>query len=712
MANESLTDLLLPLAAFGGTLAGSLGNYHVGPQASSMAINGLQMLSSLQYRDEQERQHRVSQLMQLADNAAKVGNVELARQIDAELQALGAKAIVTPLAETYKQKGEQADQLFQSLGFNIGQPDAITASPFAPALPLQSSGQLLPMPAGQASPTRPVVQPNPAQALPPLDRGNLLSQVHALDEQINAAPSGSDERARLIERQNRLAQQLPAESGQEPPMQPIVPIPEGVDQSAIADELQASQAIQGQGAQPMALPQIRVPVPGDVPPVRPVPPGTLNLKHPFRDLNVSITPEGTTARNEEQARQYFQAQVANGIPPIQALQRLDAGGYGKFTKDLWSQAFMQTYTQLRDYYAASGDPFANERAFERASSLTGGKGIDPQAFSTFGKRPSMEDVRGRAFMGQLPTSPQEIQKNIIEPYDTYERERGVKKVAEEELARGRAKTTTELERPIGLEGGSANYVRLAPGGIIEQAPAEGLPVSKIFEQGYVKLPPGKQKDVEGYAHMQMLTGKINRMEEYAREFTKAAPGLFNRGAQAFNNFMAEMGQDGRLTDVLDENGKRMRLGQVISAYEREKKAFLGEVAKAVRGEVGTLTNQDIARQLMQFASISDTRGVSEALFRDMKRDLFNGMLQQATGIFGAQKAWEALQSVNPLLQMPQAAPQPFVPPMPQAPPPPAFRPAPEPSRLPEAPQMEQPRSQPKKKGPTIDRQRLLELEPR
>lgn len=693
MADQDYLSYMFPLAAFAGTIATGARDREAGQQLGTMAMQGLSYLNQRETQDRALRQQELSELLRVGVEAAKMGQVDTVAPIDARLKELGFIGGLVSIAQETALRHQQAESDFNALAGGIPTMPRQGAIPPPPSVPGQPPYMVPPAPMADA-PQAPI----PAQeAMPPsvpqptseaaqsrqqdplyhplnvASANNLRQYVWELDDQIAQAAPGSDERGALIDKMLSATNELQNYDKVRTTNQ----IPEGIDQEALSAELSAlkhgklplgaveesppapesaSQSDQATPQQSLALPPPFEAAPA--PPLFPIPGGTITVQHPDKGRSISISRGDRIEQNKELASRYYMGQVNGGIPPAMALARLEQQGFmGDLTKDLWSDAWRRSYSDLVTRFTMLGDPVAQYRAFQGASLMTGGRGIPQEMVSTVGKFPDVNEIRLREallpkmngvppFTGEVPQTPQPA--GGLSAYDQAEKKRLVDLAGAEAGQRQRATDEAKLDAPLDIEtGGRAGYARLKEGGMgaIEKPDESVKTIRDAKAQGYVNVNQ-YHKDLASARDIGSVLVQVSDMRKYIDAIIKANPGT-QTITQRVGSFFNSLTGSGTETEIMAKDGSRpLTTGEVVKLYEGEKQALMNRIARSVGSAVGTQTEGDVYREIAQWPGLSDTASVKDMKLYDLQKKIFNEQQSLLRGVFGQEAVNKAYQNVD------------------------------------------------------------------
>lgn len=686
MADQDYLSYLFPLAAFGGTLAASMNNPDAGQRLGSMAIQGLNYLNTRDTQERYMRQQELTELLRVGAEAAKLGQVQAVAPIEARLKELGFVGGLLPVAQEQALRYQQANAEFNALESGLTGAHGEGTIPMPPAVPGQSPQAPSQEPQAQsvphAIPSGPMPVGDSAQSrqqdtlyhpLNAASANNLRQQMWEWDDQIAQATPGSDERGALIDKMLSATNELQRYD--------TVPrnsqIPEGIDQEALSAELSAlkhgklpigaveestpapESASQGEQATPQQA--LELPPPFEAAPapaLLPIPGGTINRAHPAGHRSISISRGDRIEQNKELASRYYMGQVNGGIPPAMALARLEQQGFmGDLTKDLWSDAWRRSYSDLVTRFTMLGDPVAQYRAFQGASLMTGGRGIPQEMVSTVGKFPDVNEIRLREVMlpkmGGIPPFTGEAAQTPtaaggLSAYDQAEKKRLVDLAGAEAGQRQRATDEAKLDAPLDIEtGGRAGYARLKAGGMgtIEKPDESVKTIREAKEQGYVNVNQ-YHKDLASARDVGNVLVQISDMRKYMDAIVKANPGAQTL-TQGVSNFFNSLTGSGTPTGIMAPDGSRaLTTGEVVALYNGEKNALMNRVARSIGGTVGTQTEGDIFREIREWPGLTDTAAVKDVKLYDLQKKVFNEQQSLLRGVFGQDAVNKAYQNVD------------------------------------------------------------------
>lgn len=707
MADQDYLSYLFPLAAFGGTLAASMNNPDAGQRLGSMAIQGLNYLNTRDTQERYMRQQELTELLRVGAEAAKLGQVQAVAPIEARLKELGFVGGLLPVAQEQALRYQQANAEFNALESGltgahgegtIPMPPAVPGQPpyMVPPAPMAGPSQA-PMPAQEAMPQttpQPTSDAEQSRQQEPLyqplnvaSANNLRQHVWELDDQIAQAAPGSDERGALIDKMLSATNELQNYEKVRTANQ----IPEGIDQEALSAELSAlkhgklplgavdepTPAPESASQSEQAAPQqtLELPPPFEAAPapaLLPIPGGTINRAHPAGHRSISISRGDRIEQNKELASRYYMGQVNGGIPPAMALARLEQQGFmGDLTKDLWSDAWRRSYSDLVTRFTMQGDPVAQYRAFQGASLMTGGRGIPQEMVSTVGKFPDVNEIRLRdamlpkmggipPFTGEVPQAPQSA--GGLSAYDQAEKKRLVDLAGAEAGQRQRATDEAKLDAPLDIEtGGRAGYARLKAGGMgaIEKPDESVKTIREAKAQGYVNVNQ-YHKDLASARDVGNVLVQISDMRKYMDAIVKANPGAQTL-TQGVSNFFNSLTGSGTPTGIMAPDGSRaLTTGEVVALYNGEKNALMNRVARSIGGTVGTQTEGDIFREIREWPGLTDTAAVKDVKLYDLQKKVFNEQQSLLRGVFGQDAVNKAYQNVD-MSRGPAGPPAPVLP---------------------------------------------------
>lgn len=686
MADQDYLSYLFPLAAFGGTLAASMNNPDAGQRLGSMAIQGLNYLNTRDTQERYMRQQELTELLRVGAEAAKLGQVQAVAPIEARLKELGFVGGLLPVAQEQALRYQQANAEFNALESGLTGAHGEGTIPMPPAVPGQSPQAPSQEPQAQtvphAIPAGPMSVGDAAQSrqqdtlyhpLNAASANNLRQQMWEWDDQIAQATPGSDERGALIDKMLSATNELQRYD--------TVPrnsqIPEGIDQEALSAELSAlkhgklplgaveestpapESASQGEQATPQQA--LELPPPFEAAPapaLLPIPGGTINRAHPAGHRSISISRGDRIEQNKELASRYYMGQVNGGIPPAMALARLEQQGFmGDLTKDLWSDAWRRSYSDLVTRFTMQGDPVAQYRAFQGASLMTGGRGIPQEMVSTVGKFPDVNEIRLRDAMlpkmGGIPPFTGDAPQMTpaaggLSAYDQAEKKRLVDLAGAEAGQRQRATDEAKLDAPLDIEtGGRAGYARLKAGGMgaIEKPDESVKTIRDAKEQGYVNINQ-YHKDLGSARDIGSVLVQVSDMRKYVDAIIKANPGT-QTITQRVSSFFNSLTGSGTETEIMAKDGSRpLTTGEVVKLYEGEKQALMNRVARSVGSAVGTQTEGDVYREIAQWPGLSDTASVKDMKLYDLQKKIFNEQQSLLRGVFGQEAVNKAYQNVD------------------------------------------------------------------
>lgn len=675
-------DALLPLAAFGGTLASGLNNYTVGPRAFE---SGMQVMNAARYwqqNAETQRQHQIAQLQHMGDAFVRVGDIAGAQRIDAEIQALGGQPGFADVAAARRARMQKADAIMASqMGSDLVVPPGPAASAQAPApgpAPLLPPGAGVLTPSAWAQRTSPAVPDQETMTVPVEDEADWMRRRDALDavnSQIRMQgmildpsqhASGYIESDQSTADQQRMADLYAQRRALE--QEPTTTIPAGPDYAAMDAELSDLDA--ARQAPPKQPPSQEAPTPAApmpqsetqapmaaLPPAPTFPPaaqlkpaqapfpGSINVNPETGEVSYNFTAEGQDRRTQALVQRAYQDQVARGVPPLAALNALTEAGYGPYTEGLQKRAFNETVAQLTRTYVGLGMDVrvARQQALQQAL----------QAF------PMGASDADRTASGQIFTRDQHAVMDaeqqararggsVASILDQREVEQAGKLAGEQADKRTRATNEAELDKPLELfPGGRAVWRKLDPGRYGEEtvAPPEVANGRQAKQAGYLNV-SAFEKQLDTARGLSDIFNWTNQLEKYAGEIIKAEPGFWNMTGQAAHLTLAKLANSGAPTSIPSMDGRRMlTLGEVATLYERELRGSQDFITRAL-GTVGTQTEGDVMRSAKNFAGLTDTKEVMQTLFHDLRSRVFARRMSLLSSAFGEKSVADAFPSAR------------------------------------------------------------------
>lgn len=190
--------------------------------------------------------------------------------------------------------------------------------------------------------------------------------------------------------------------------------------------------------------------------------------------------------------------------------------------------------------------------------------------------------------------------------------------------------------PIGDDAGK--YHRFNPQtGMIDGITDTFMSREDANKAGYIPVATTHAEKIERFNDIEFtLKPKIARLEEIATEIITASGGMSAWRQGASLNFDA-LTRSGQMTSHVDPStGRGMTLGELVNLYKSQIDTIREPYARSVNGLVGAATERDIQYAGAAFTSLTETKAINAAKFKEISARLDDVERSAVATIFGAQ----------------------------------------------------------------------------